>query len=236
MKNKLILIIALILFANCTALFGQLPEMALMPHKTHSLGNGTFAIKLQLLSNIYDLKSYSVTIQFDSTMIETHPDSISEGPLLGSTAAPTFFWAGFSPDSGTVYIDGAILGDGITTGDVGVLATMRFNFKDPVVHGESPVKFISVRARNANNVPLYYDTLNARVIICEYFLADANGDGTINVSDAVYIINYIFIGGPAPDPLLVGDANCDDTVNVSDAVYIINYIFIGGDPPCRVCY
>ena len=61
---------------------------------------------------------------------------------------------------------------------------------------------------------------------------DANNDGTINVSDAVWIINYVFIGGESPRPeLFQGDANCDSGVNVSDAVLIINYVFIGGDPP-----
>jgi uncharacterized protein (TIGR02145 family) len=35
----------------------------------------------------------------------------------------------------------------------------------------------------------------------EYVCGDANSDGAINVSDAVYLINYIFIvGSPAPDP------------------------------------
>ena len=61
---------------------------------------------------------------------------------------------------------------------------------------------------------------------------DANGDGSVNVSDAVFIINYVFNGGVAPDPLYTGDVNCDDNVNVSDAVYIINYVFLGGSPPC----
>ncbi len=64
------------------------------------------------------------------------------------------------------------------------------------------------------------------------FCGDANGDDAVNVSDAVYIINYVFIGGPAPDPYETGDANCDEAVNVSDAVWIINYVFIGGNPPC----
>ncbi len=63
---------------------------------------------------------------------------------------------------------------------------------------------------------------------------DCNGDGDINVSDAIVIINYIFIGGDPPDPFIMGDPNCDDAVNVSDAVYLINYIFIGGPPPCEV--
>ena len=54
----------------------------------------------------------------------------------------------------------------------------------------------------------------------------------MNVSDAVKIINYVFVGGSAPDPMESGDVNCDDVVNVSDAVWIINYIFVGGKSPC----
>ncbi|NIP43139.1 MAG: hypothetical protein GWO41_02755, partial [candidate division Zixibacteria bacterium] len=63
---------------------------------------------------------------------------------------------------------------------------------------------------------------------------DCNGDGSINISDAVVIVNYVFIGGDPPDPLIMGDPNCDGAVNVSDAVYLINYIFVGGPPPCEV--
>jgi len=67
-----------------------------------------------------------------------------------------------------------------------------------------------------------------------YFCGDANGDEIVNVSDAVALVNYIFVGGsPAPDPLQSGDTNCDGTVNISDAVYIVNYIFMVDSPaPC----
>jgi hypothetical protein len=65
-----------------------------------------------------------------------------------------------------------------------------------------------------------------------YTCGDANRDASINVADAVYLINYIFKGGPAPDPLGSGDANCDGAVNVGDAVYLVNYIFKGGPEPC----
>jgi subtilisin family serine protease len=60
---------------------------------------------------------------------------------------------------------------------------------------------------------------------------DANNDGTINVADAVFLINYIFKGGPAPDSEYLGDANGDGTINVGDAVYLIQYIFGSGPPP-----
>lgn len=65
-----------------------------------------------------------------------------------------------------------------------------------------------------------------------YTCGDATGDLLVNVSDAVYIINYVFAGGFEPDPYKAGDVNCDETVNVSDAVYIINYVFVSGDNPC----
>lgn len=60
---------------------------------------------------------------------------------------------------------------------------------------------------------------------------DANSDGSVNVSDAVKIINYVFVGGNPPVPLACGDANNDGNVNVSDAVKVINYVFVGGNPP-----
>jgi hypothetical protein len=61
---------------------------------------------------------------------------------------------------------------------------------------------------------------------------DADGNCNINISDAVYLIAYIFADGPAPWPLLDGDANCDQAVNISDGVYLISYIFSGGPAPC----
>ncbi len=68
-----------------------------------------------------------------------------------------------------------------------------------------------------------------------YICGDANGSGGINISDVVFLINYIFSGGPAPNPLASGDANCSGLVNISDAVYIVNYIFSGGPAPCSSC-
>jgi len=69
-----------------------------------------------------------------------------------------------------------------------------------------------------------------------YTCGDANSDGNVNVSDAVVIINYVFvINAYIPAPLIASDVNCDSKVNVSDAVYIIYYVFSGGDAPCFNC-
>lgn len=75
-------------------------------------------------------------------------------------------------------------------------------------------------------------------ITCGYpyfdiFPGDANNDGSINVGDAVYIIAYIFSGGPAPVPYAIfnGDPNGDCVCNVGDAVRIICYVFLGSCSP-----
>jgi len=61
---------------------------------------------------------------------------------------------------------------------------------------------------------------------------DANGDNSVTISDVVYLINYLYYSGPAPNPLEAGDANCDSTIDLLDVVYLINYLFKGGPPPC----
>jgi hypothetical protein len=76
-----------------------------------------------------------------------------------------------------------------------------------------------------------FDTTNAVTL---FQRGDANGDRAITVTDAIYLINYLFKGGPEPQPLSAGDANCDSVITVSDVVYLINYLFKGG-PPSPVC-
>lgn len=64
---------------------------------------------------------------------------------------------------------------------------------------------------------------------------DADGSGGIDISDAVYLISYIFGGGLPPGPCVtetgMGDADGSGSVDISDAVYLISYIFAGGLAP-----
>ena len=68
---------------------------------------------------------------------------------------------------------------------------------------------------------------------CGYLRGDANGDGVIEIGDVVYLINYLYKNGPAPDPLWIGDCNSDEVVDLGDVVFLINYLFKGGPPPCE---
>ena len=60
----------------------------------------------------------------------------------------------------------------------------------------------------------------------------AAADANVNVTDVIHLINYLFKGGPPPQPISAcGDVQCDGNVNVTDAIFMINYLFKGGPPP-----
>jgi hypothetical protein len=68
------------------------------------------------------------------------------------------------------------------------------------------------------------------------YRGDVNGDGIVDASDLVYLLNYLFAHGPAPVPLSEADVTCDGIVDVSDLIYLLNYLFVHGpEPKCRVC-
>jgi hypothetical protein len=64
------------------------------------------------------------------------------------------------------------------------------------------------------------------------FLAgDANADRTVDASDLVYLVNYLFVKGPAPIHFEAGDVNLDGVIDAGDLIYLLNYLFIHGPAP-----
>lgn len=59
---------------------------------------------------------------------------------------------------------------------------------------------------------------------------DASADGTINISDAIYLLSYFFSGGPAPSCDDSADVNDDGMLNVGDAISILGFLFTMGTP------
>jgi len=85
-------------------------------------------------------------------------------------------------------------------------------------------------------VPAEPVTSDCPTVGCCDIPGDANHDSLVNVGDAVFLINFIFRGGPSSACWASGDSNNDCSVNVGDAVYLINYIFRDGlSPQCGDC-
>jgi hypothetical protein len=56
---------------------------------------------------------------------------------------------------------------------------------------------------------------------------DSNGDGTIDLSDAVHTLSYLFQGGARPLCFDAADANDDGLLDLSDAVRTLGFLFLG---------
>jgi subtilisin family serine protease len=68
-----------------------------------------------------------------------------------------------------------------------------------------------------------------------YVYGDADGNRVVNAADLVYLLNYLFLDGPPPDPLSAGDPNGDCVINVADIIYLSNYLYCGGPILLRGC-
>jgi len=60
---------------------------------------------------------------------------------------------------------------------------------------------------------------------------DANSDGSVDILDVVFLINYKYKDGPSPSPPYLSDVNSDGEINILDTVYIINYKYKSGPAP-----
>lgn len=65
---------------------------------------------------------------------------------------------------------------------------------------------------------------------------DVNSDRTISSADVIYLVNYTFKSGPAPEPLTIsGDIDCSGELTSADIIQLVNFCFRSGAPPCDVC-
>lgn len=64
-----------------------------------------------------------------------------------------------------------------------------------------------------------------------FVAGDVDGNGTVTISDVVFLINYIFAGTEAPPNPSAADTDCSGMISISDAVYLISFIFNGGAVP-----
>ncbi|MCK4657777.1 MAG: hypothetical protein KAT85_12115, partial [candidate division Zixibacteria bacterium] len=96
--------------------------------------------------------------------------------------------------------------------------------------------FISVEMYDSDSPPTY-DTLGITITVTALsgVCGDADGSGDVDIDDVVFLLNYVFGDGPAPNPLESGDVDCSEDIDIDDVVYLISYIFSGGPEPCEAC-
>jgi hypothetical protein len=229
---------------NWTKISGQFPYGLAFHNESTAYLQGEptwasdFVFSLELTDS--DTPPNADTITLSITVLEGDAPDIPQliSPSNGTTTSntqPIFTWSSTAGAGGnyTFQIAADQQFNNIIASESGITDTTHIQ-QNPLPEG---FLFWHVKAVNSEGHESDYQSSPFILVIDTsqpQLRGDCNGDGAINISDVVIIINYVFIGGNPPDPFIMGDPNCDDAVNVSDAVYLINYIFIGGPPPCEV--
>ena len=50
----------------------------------------------------------------------------------------------------------------------------------------------------------------------------------VQLTDGIFILNFLFLGGDAPGCLEAADADDNGTIQMTDGIYILNFLFLGG--------
>ncbi len=94
---------------------------------------------------------------------------------------------------------------------------------------------LRVRAKDIwNSTSDWSDVLSVIIYtLCGDVNADGNGP---DISDLVYLVDYMFQGGPVPPIMCQADIDGNGSgPDIADLVYLVEYMFQNGDPPAENC-
>ena len=64
-----------------------------------------------------------------------------------------------------------------------------------------------------------------------FIRGDANDDEKVNLTDAIFILSHLFMGGQGPACLAAADSTGNRALDLSDSVFLLNFLFNGGNAP-----
>jgi hypothetical protein len=221
------------LTVNLEVIPGDIPEKDTIRVESVTVEPGQQVEIPVSLHNITEVAAFSIPLKFDPTVLTC--DSIS----YTGTRVDYINVVTSSIDS----INGQILlgmvvfvEDNLPPGD-GIIARMFMSIDPDAVEQVSTIDSLFFPPSgdygifDPSSSLIKPEFIKSNVFISLAPEGDANGSGTVDVGDAVYLVNYCFKGQRPPIPDRAGDANTDDNVNVGDVVYLINHIFRNGPPP-----
>ncbi len=157
-----------------------------------------------------------------------------QGPKGGFVPGPTL-----SAFSATSLTAGDFTGDGFL--DL-ALAQATTNDLSIILNLSSPP---AIQDCDANGVPDSCDIArdatrdvdsNGVLDACErtrFLRGDPNASGTSDISDAIAIFGFLFLGDAAPGCKESADVNNDAQIDISDGIFLLTWLFAGGPAPAE---
>ncbi len=121
---------------------------------------------------------------------------------------------------------------------------------DDVTLSTDPCSGPRLTEEQAQSIVDILDGFNSE--LAEVQNGDTNSDGLRDLSDAIFLLQHLFVGGPKPeqatcspfldcDPIAIervhenGDINGDKAIDVSDPIRLLMWLFGSAPPPAPAC-
>ena len=195
------------------------------------------------------LQGFQVSVQYDESIIDLQEISIAN--TQAQSLLPEFIISQINQSGAESYMFLAVIFDTLppfdgrtmTAGANQTLCTLNYlvvpgtplgtvtelRFKDGL--GDPPINNIYAIEGGFAVTPYF---IHGMVTISQqpqflFIRGDATYDQSVNIADAIFLLEYLFSGGVftvCPD---AADTNDDGTINIGDAINLLNYLFAGGE-------
>ena len=107
-----------------------------------------------------------------------------------------------------------------------------FNLKSTSKNIDVGVKIPGINDQYCGNNPDMGAMENKNLCQTNFIRSDVNDDGNINITDVIYLLNYLFSDRLISVSCLdAADIDDNSVVEITDAIYLLAYLFQGGDLP-----
>ncbi len=163
---------------------------------------------------VIDLYGWEFKLKWNSTLLDVL--NVTEGDFL-KAYNDTFFVINMNNTDGYTRVACTLMGNIGGVNGSGVLAQIEFKAEN---RGESALELYDTKLVNSSEESISHTVSNGKVTITEGLLGDINGDGMVNILDAIMLSNAFGsrLGDANWNP--DADLNDDDIVNILDAIIL----------------
>ncbi|MGE4618312.1 MAG: PKD domain-containing protein [Planctomycetota bacterium] len=195
------------------------------------------------------LQGFQIAVAYDSNVINMTELSIAG--TLAESLDPEFIASSINPDGEDSFLYLAIIFDTLppfdgrmmVPGSNQTLCTLNYTVLQNASLGTStelrfadglgtpPINTIYATEGGQSLTPYW---IHATVTVSEqaqflFIRGDSTYDQAVNIADAIFLLDYLFISGPASVCPDAADANDDGVINIGDAINLLNFLFSGGE-------
>lgn len=120
------------------------------------------------------------------------------------------------------------MSNGIIEGTEGAILNMILEADANVTDGEYTAKLKNINFTSTNGTSSLFAEAEFKLKVSSIIAGDANGDGTVNVTDIVETVKYILNNPSTSFNFAAADVNGDGQVNVTDIVCMVSIIMSSG--------